>query len=469
LISINDGQLCRFLKFGMAVDMADELRGSAWNGRFLCRALMRLPAAISSSCCLPEAWLLPLGCRRRARLPCGRARVVVIGGGAAGLTAASLLSRRLEGAEILIVEPNAAHIYQPGLTLVGAGVWQTARLIECTERFIAAGVRWAQASVAAFEPESDQVVLSTGARESYDFLIVATGCALNYDGIAGMETSLIGREGIGSIYAGPDEARETYGALAAFVEKGGVGLFGRPATDIKCAGAPLKMALIADDLMTTAGTRGKAKLIYNAHDGNVFSVPVVARKVEELFAARDVEINRNHVLTAIDPARRRAIYRTPGGEVAFDYDFIHVVPPMSAPRALVESPLAWQDGAFKGWLEVDRATMRHRRYPNVFGLGDVNGVPKGKTAASVKWQAPVAIGNLVRIIAGGEPTEIYNGYTSCPLVTGIGKAMLVEFDYDNRLVPSFPFIDPLTEHWLAWVIEEKMLKPTYMAMLRGRA
>lgn len=398
-----------------------------------------------------------------------RARIVVVGGGAAGLTAASRLSRQLDGAEILMIEPSGTHIYQPGLTLVGAGVWQTGQLLERTERFVAAGVRWLQASVTGFEPENNRIVLSTGASESYDFLIVATGCTLNYDGIVGMETALIGREGIGSIYAGPDAARATYSAMAAYVEKGGVGLFGRPATDIKCAGAPLKMTLIADDLMTTAGTRGKAKLIYNAHDANVFSVPLVARKVEELFAARGIAVNRSHVLTAIDPVGRRATYRTPGGEVTMDYDFIHVVPPMSAPRVLVESALAWQDGAFKGWLEVDRTTLRHRRYPNVFGIGDVNGVPKGKTAASVKWQAPVAIDNLMQIIAGGEPTQSYNGYTSCPLVTGIGKAMLVEFDYENRLVPSFPFIDPLTEHWLAWVIEEKMLQPTYMAMLRGRA
>ncbi|MFN4282539.1 MAG: NAD(P)/FAD-dependent oxidoreductase [Alphaproteobacteria bacterium] len=426
------------------------------------RDLLKLLSAFAA------AGVLPVSAARAAPLPT-RARIVIAGGGAAGLTAASRLARQLDGAQILLVEPSDLHVYQPGLTLVGAGLWRAERLIEATQRFVASGVRWKRAAVAAFEPDGNRVVLSDGTREPYDFLIVATGCALDYRAIAGMEPERIGRDGVGSIYAGPQAARATYEAMAAFVEAGGVGLFGRPATDLKCAGAPLKMAFIAEDLLTKAGNRNKARLVYNAHDANVFSVPLVAQKVEALFGARGIAVNRSHVLTAIDAGRRQATFRTPAGETTLDYDFIHVVPPMGAPAAVAGSTLAWQDGAFKGWLEVDRATLRHRRYPNVFGIGDVNGVPKGKTAASVKWQAPVAVDNLVAVLAGKEPSQSYNGYTSCPLITGIGKAMLVEFDYENRLVPSFPFIDPLAEHWLSWVIEEEMLRPTYMAMLRGRA
>jgi len=118
---------------------------------------------------------------------------------------------------------------------------------------------------------------------------------------------------------------------------------------------------------------------------------------------------------------------------------------------------------------VDKKTLRHLRFPNIFGVGDINGVPKGKTAASVKWQTPVVVDHLVAAIGGKEGTAVYNGYTSCPLITKIGQAMLVEFDYENRMTPSFPFIDPLTEHWLPWVIKEKVLKATYTSMLRGLA
>ena len=97
-------------------------------------------------------------------------------------------------------------------------------------------------------------------------------------------------------------------------------------------------------------------------------------------------------------------------------------------------------------------------------------MPKGKTAASVKWQVPVAVDQLVSDIAGRDATETYNGYTSCPLITRVGRAMLIEFDYNNDLVPSFPgIIAPLEELWISWLMKEIALKATYNAMLRGRA
>lgn len=395
------------------------------------------------------------------------ARIVVAGGGAAGLAAASLLARLLDGARITIVEPSETHVYQPGLTLVACGVWDVGRVVGTTAEFVHDEVSWVREAVAEFDPDANRLTTSSGRAIPYDFLIVATGCVLDFEQIEGMSGDLVGREGIASVYAGPQGAAATWRALQAFAETGGTALFGRPATDIKCAGAPLKMAFLTDDRLRRDGTRDKATLTYLAHDQSVFSVPVVADRVKELFAARDIGLRYEHRLVRIDPARREATYRVPGGIETMRYDFIHVVPPMRPIAAVTDSQLAWQDGPFRGWLEVDPATLRHRRYRNVFGIGDVNGVPKGKTAASVKWQAPVATANLAAVIAGRTPDEIYNGYTSCPLITGIGRAMLVEFDYQNRLTPSVPLIDPLTEHWSAWVIEEFLLQPTYRAMLRG--
>jgi sulfide:quinone oxidoreductase len=159
-----------------------------------------------------------------------------------------------------------------------------------------------------------------------------------------------------------------------------------------------------------------------------------------LYAERGIETVYRHVMTAIDPVRKIATYETPDGARNSATISSMSCRRMRAPQAVRNSPLPWQDGplAADGWVEADRQTMRHPRYDNVFVVGDIAGVPKGKTAASVKWQVPVAADHLVGTISGTPATSSYNGYTSCPLITRIGRAMLIEFDYDDNLVQSFP-------------------------------
>lgn len=400
-----------------------------------------------------------------------QAKIVIAGAGAAGLSLASRLKQQMPRATIVIIDAKKDHHFQPGFTLVGAGLWSPADVTFRNADFMPSGIDWIEQNVAEFNPDANAVTTTGRQRVSYDFLFVATGLMLDYKRIEGMDTSLIGKNGITSIYAGPEAAAKSFREIDTFIDKGGVGLFGRPQTEMKCAGAPLKVTFITDDRARRKGRRDAVKLIYNAHNPAVFAVVPVNDRVKEMFAARDVTMNFNHILTAIDPGSKRATYATGPGLVTMDYDFIHVVPPMRAPDAVKNSPLPWQDGAFAadGWLEADKATLRHPRYPNVFAVGDIAGVPRGKTAASVKWQVPVVVDNLVAETAGREPTATYNGYTSCPLVTAYGKAMLIEFDYDGKLTPSFPFIAPLEELWISWLIEEKGLKGAYRAMLRGLA
>ncbi|WP_196258421.1 NAD(P)/FAD-dependent oxidoreductase [Pelagibacterium limicola] len=400
-----------------------------------------------------------------------RAKIVIAGAGAAGLSLASRLRHGMPNATIVIVDAKKQHHFQPGYTLIGAGLWSPSQVTSNNADYMPRGIEWIQEAVTAFEPETNAVFTTSGTRIDYDFLLVATGLKLDYDAIEGMDTALIGQNGIASVYAGPNEAQASAAAIDRFIETGGIGLFGRPTGEMKCAGAPLKMTFIADDKARRAGRRGAVELIYNAHTGGVFSVPPVNERVTEMFAERNIAVNYTHVLAAIDPGSKRATYRTADGEVTLDYDFIHVIPPMRAPDAVLDSPLPWQDGnlAADGWVEADKATLRHPRYPNVFAVGDIAGVPRGKTAASVKWQAPIVVANLIAETAGRTGSASYNGYTSCPMVTGFGKAMLIEFDYEGNLTPSFPFIDPLKEQWVSWLIEEKGLLGAYRAMLRGYA
>jgi sulfide:quinone oxidoreductase len=401
------------------------------------------------------------------------ASILILGAGAAGTALANRLHERLPGARITLLDPRKAHFYQPGFTLIAAGLKPVSYSVSRTAEWLPRGVEWIAEAAAEVDPEAKRVVTSSGTTLAYDYLVVATGLTLDYAAIEGMSTDLIGKNGIGSVYAGPEHAAATHAEMSRFVEKGGTALFTRPATEMKCAGAPLKYAFITDDIARRKGTRDKVKILYAAHSDAFFSVPIVNEKVRMLFEDRGFATVKNHVMTAIDPGRRIATFDTPEGRKEIGYDFTNVIPPMRAPDAVrFNSPLSWQSGPFAadGWIEVDRHTLRHLRYPDVFALGDVAGVPKGKTAASVKWQVPVVEDQLAAQVAGIESTARYDGYTSCPLITRIGRAMLVEFDYRNNLVPSFPgLIAPLEELWVSWLMKEIALKATYNAMLRGRA
>jgi sulfide:quinone oxidoreductase len=400
-----------------------------------------------------------------------RAHVVIAGAGAAGLSIAARVARQMPNAQITIFDSRQDHYFQPGWTLVGAGWWQPGQTVESTRGYIPKGVTWVEQNIAEFDPESNTVTDGAGKKYRYDWLFVTTGLSLDYDRIEGMDQQLIGQNGIASVYAGPKAAASSHRVITEYLNSGGVALFGRPATEMKCAGAPLKMTFITDDLARRAGVRHKCEIVYTAHNQTLFAVAPVDVKVKGMFAQRGITTRYDHVITAIDPMAKRATYRTPNGAVALDYDMIHVIPPMSAPQAVRNSPLPWQSGAnaADGWIEVSPESLRSPRYPNVFAVGDVAGVPRGKTAASVKFQVPVAVDHMIAAANGLASPKIYNGYTSCPLVTGLGKAMLIEFDYAGNLTPSFPFIDPLQELWISWFIEEKALLGTYRAMLRGYA
>ncbi|MCB1397095.1 MAG: NAD(P)/FAD-dependent oxidoreductase [Rhodobacteraceae bacterium] len=399
------------------------------------------------------------------------ARIAIVGAGAGGTAIANRLAAGLEGATITIIDGRQQHWYQPGFTLIAAGLQPARYAISTTGEWLSAGIEWIPENAVEIDPEGNAVTTASGRRVAYDYLIVATGLTLDWDAVEGFDLDMVGQNGVTAHYAGPAYAELSWRELDRFTDRGGVALMGRPATEMKCAGAPLKITFLADDIARRKATRERVRLVYHAHDESLFGVPIVHHRVRQLFDERGIEARYGHVLKAIDGQRKVATYATPEGDVETGYDLINVIPPQRAPEVVRESGLSWADRwTDQGWIEVDMQTLRHLRYANVFGVGDINGVPKGKTAASAKWHQPVVEDQLVSEIAGREATRTYHGYTSCPMITRIGRAMLIEFDYDNNLTPSFPgVIAPLEELWISWLMKEVALKPTYNAMLRGLA
>jgi len=115
---------------------------------------------------------------------------------------------------------------------------------------------------------------------------------------------------------------------------------------------------------------------------------------------------------------------------------------------------------------VNKETLQHIRYPEVFSLGDVAQIPMGNTGGSVRKQYKVLVDNLIAKMEGKTLDSKYAGYTVCPLITSIGTVMLAEFDWTVKPVPSFP-LDPTVERWIFWLMKVYALKPmTMIGMLK---
>lgn len=400
------------------------------------------------------------------------AHIVIVGSGLGGLAVAHRLSRALEGAKLTIIDAKRMHNYQPGYTLVATGIWPVDKVVDDNAALMPDGVNWIQEAVTAFEPEQNTVQTQSGQRVRYDFLVVATGLQLDYGQIEGMDVRAIGQNGLASVYYSHEAAAASWQALDSFRQQGGRAVMTLPHTPLKCAGAPLKMTFMVADRLREANTLAKSNVsFYSALKDSIFSVKPVNDNVISRWEALGVPVHFQHRLSAVDLAARKAVFTVENqGVLSVDYDFLHVVPPMRAPDAVKNSPLALQQGplAAGGWLDVDKHTLQHRRYANVFGIGDINGTPRGKTAATIKKSAPLVVHNLLQQITGKVPDQKFDGYTSCPLLIREGSALLVEFDYEGRLIPSLPFIEPLQDSYLAWLLKYRMLKPAYLSVLKGR-
>ena len=407
----------------------------------------------------------------RAERVATKAHIVIAGSGLAGLALAHRLGNDLDGAKITVIDAKEVHNYQPGYTLVASGVWPASKVIDSNADLMPSGVEWVKEMVAEFDPAANAVVTSSGKRISYDYLVVAVGIHQDWTMIEGMDVSAIGQNGLTSVYPSSDAAVATWKAMDEFRQKGGKAVMTLPQTALKCAGAPLKMTFMLRDRLAQAGTMAQSKIDFYSALPIIFGVKVVNDNVIERWGPLGVNLHTTQKLTAVDIGARKASFVTPEGVSSqVDYDFIHVVPPMRAPDSVKNSDLAAKEGpqAAGGWLEVDKGTLQHRRYPNVFGLGDINGTPRGKTAATIKKSAPIVARHMVEAITGRPLSQQFDGYTSCPMIVREGSAMLIEFDYEGNLTPSLPMIDPLQESYFAWLMKVRMLKPAYMAVLKGR-
>ncbi len=212
--------------------------------------------------------------------------------------------------------------------------------------------------------------------------------------------------------------------------------------------------------------RNQVTVSYRCAGDTIFAVKKYAAALNEICAKRDIDAQFAWKLTAVDAVAHEASFEhTKNGETRSEkYDMLHITPPMSAPLVVSGSPLANS----AGFVDVDKGTLQHTRYPNVFSLGDSSSCPTSKTAAAVRAQLPVLVFNLVATMSGRELGEKYDGYTSCPLVTGYGRLILAEFDYDLNPQETFPF-DQGKERLSMYLLKKHILPYIYWkGLVAGR-
>jgi sulfide:quinone oxidoreductase len=392
-----------------------------------------------------------------------------LGGGTAGITVAARLRRADAGLDVAVVEPSTDHWYQPLWTLVGAGVATVDETRRDEARVMPHGVTWIRDRVSSIDPDDKRVTLAGGDEVTYDQLVVALGIAYDLAAVEGLAGAL-GKDGVGCNYT-PEGAKDTWRALSSW--KGGRMVFTNPATPVKCGGAPQKIMYLAEDYARRHGVRDRTEIVGAFAGTKMLGVPEIQETLAKIVDERGIDMRFRHDLVAIDADAKEATFvrldDPDRSRVTLAYDFIHVTPPMKAPDVVSQSPLAAAEGGQVGFVDVDPSTLQHLRYPDVFALGDVAALPTAKTGAAVRKQAPVLVAQLLAHRAGTASSKAYDGYSSCPLVTGYGRLVLAEFTYGDKYKPTFP-VDQTKERWDMYMLKRHLLPQMYWhGMLRGLA
>lgn len=385
-------------------------------------------------------------------------QILIVGGGNAGISVAARLLNRNKQLDIAIIEPSDKHYYQPAWTLVGGGTFDINATIRDEASVIPKGATWIRDAVASFDPEHNTVTTKAGETISYDYMVVAPGIQLNWDGVKGLKETL-GKNGVTSNYSFA-LAPYTYECLQS-MKPGQIAIFTSPSTALKCGGAPQKIMYLAADYFRRHGLKGKVKVDFSTAGKVIFGIQKYAVQLQKVVDDYGINVNYRHDLIAVDGEKKEATFKVTDEtgathEVTKHFDMIHVTPPQSAPDFIRNSPLADANG----WIDVDKNSLQHKKFTNVFALGDATNTPNAKTGAAVRKQAPVLVQNLFSLMEGQPMGGSYSGYGSCPIVVGYGRLILAEFDYENKPKETFPF-DQSKPRWTMWLLKKYVLPWLY--------
>ncbi len=411
-----------------------------------------------------------------------RSNILIIGGGLGGISLAAKLRRDMPNAALTILDKDEYFYYQPGFTLIAAGVYLPEDITYEKANLIPEGVTWIKQNAASIEPSSNSVTLEDGSNLTYDYLVIASGTEYEFESVKGINAEDIGNGAITSIYTIPGALHMTQ-MMKKLGKEGGKAVFSDNKTPMKCSGANKKVTLLTEDMARNLGGRDKLDIAIYSGARMIFSSPIYAKMIEGMLEERDVKYFTSHQLIEVDKSANIAVferympYRENGEDklakelVEVKFDFLHLVPRMKASKIYADAGLSVEKGDVAGnWISLTRETLQHSKFKNIFAIGDVCGFPAGKTGASIRKMYPVLAQNLADVIKGHEPSAKYGGYTACPLLTKFGKAVMVEFNWTGKPEPTIACMGATRESYLNWAMKLYMMKPMVMqGMIRGLA
>ena len=356
----------------------------------------------------------------------GRKRLVVLGCGTAGTVIVNRLRNRLGPEwEIVAVDRDDRHVYQPGLLFLPFGIYGERRLSRRRSAYVRDGVELVLDPVEGVDPDANEVVLVDGSRLGYDYLVIATGTSPRPDQTPGMAGDEWQRT-VFDFYTLPGAAALRR-KLASW--RGGRLVVHVTEMPIKCPVAPLEFAFLADAFFTRRGMREAVTISYVTPLDGAFTKPIASQRLGTMLESRGIAVTPDFVVDRVDEDRR-ALVSMDEREVPFD---LLVTVPLNMGASFVgQSGL----GDELNHVPVDRHTLLSRKYDNVFAVGDAADIPTSKAGSVAHFAAELFVENFLQHIAGLPMTHLFDGHANCFVETGHGKAMLLDFNYDTEPLPG---------------------------------
>ncbi len=357
-------------------------------------------------------------------------RIVILGGGVGGTIVANLLAKKLrpDEAEIVLVDRTGEHVYQPGFVYVAFEHKDPSRLVRDERRLLRARVKLVVGSATKIDPVRHRVELSDGQVLAYDSLVIALGARLTPEEMPGFSRAA-------HHFYTLEAAVEMRKALEAF--DGGRVVVTVASVPYKCPPAPSEAACQLDYYFTKRGIRDKVDIHFLSPLGRVFPLEPVNPTIEKFFADHHIRSTIFFNTLSIDP-EKRVVQSIEGEEVP--YDLLIMVPPHRGAQVVEDSGL----GDRGGWLPTDKATLRTKAHPDIFGIGDCTDIPVSKSGAAAHFQAKVIAETIAADIRGQPPQTTYDGRVMCYLDAGYHQGISMSFDYEHP--PATPRFG--LRHWL---------------------